>query len=287
MSSNETIRWSLDPSDSHLALISLHGAYGVFGGVTLIVLLGIAFVGVTTILSGQFEILALALLLGLVGGPLSLLYLLPLVADSNQRPGFLGFDEHLRPLPLVVASVVSAVALIATVLVAPWLLLLFPVLYGAMFVIVGTFESSGELDPVRRVIRIDDSDLRPARELAFDDYDGFRRFKFAGMTVFRLSSEAQRLNNTHWLSVPVSVAPAVERVIEDGIAHEPTSQPTEVNRTVQATLVAFGLLLVGIAAGIVVVGRSAGQDVVVSLLLASMVGVFGFMFLYLAYDYRT
>ncbi|SIR22030.1 hypothetical protein SAMN05421858_1879 [Haladaptatus litoreus] len=284
--SDETIRWSLDPTDSRLALVCLHGAYGIIGGVTLIVLLGIALVGVTTVLSGQFEILALALLLGLIGGPFSLLYLLPLVTESNQ-PVFLGFAEHLRPLPLVGSSIISAVALIGTVFVVSWLLLLFPAFYGAMLVVVRTFESSGELDPVRRVLTIDGTNFRPARELTFDDYDGFRRFELAGMTVFRLSSEAQRLSNKQWLTVPASVAPDVERVMEDGIGHEPTSQPTEVNRTVQATLVTFGLLLVGTAAGIVVVGRSAGQDVVVSLLLASMVGVFGFIFLYLAYDYRT
>ncbi|WP_049970125.1 hypothetical protein [Haladaptatus cibarius] len=285
-SSDETIRWSLDPTDSRLALICLHGAYGIIGGVTLIVLSGIAFVGVTTVLSGQFEILALALLLGLVGGPFSLLYLLPLFTESNQ-PVFLGFAEHLRPLPLVAASVVSAVATIAVAMVAPWLWLLFPVLYGAMFVVVRTFEASGELDLTRRVLKLDGSNFRPARELTFDDYDGFRRFELAGMTVFRLSSEAQRLSNKQWLTVPASVAPDVEQGIEDGIAHEPTSQPTEVNRTVQATLVAFGLLFLGTAVGIVVVGRAAVEDDVAIVLLAPMVGVFGFLFLYLAYDYRT
>ncbi len=283
MSETETVRWSLDPRESRLALACLYGAYGFPLGMVMVVALGLLALAATALLADQLAVVAVVVLFALVGGPMSLLYLLPMLKDAEQRPRLFALSEHLRPIPLAVASLVGAGVLVLSVVGGGWTLLLYAIAMAAMFTTANAFNSAGELDPDRRILRIQTHSVRSDRELALDEFGEFRRFAVGGIVAFRLVPVVRRLDSTEWVVVPNSVAPVVQRAIESGIAHESPAEPKKTNRAVQATLVALGLLFVGAAAGIVLVGRSTIDSPRAIFMLASLVGMFGFIFLAVGY----
>ncbi|WP_227353927.1 hypothetical protein [Haladaptatus salinisoli] len=280
MSEAETVRWSLDPTDSRLALACLYGTYGVPGGMALVGILGIGWVGASAALENRLHVVGLVVLLGLVGGPVSLLYLLPMLADDDQRPSIFGLADRLRPLPFVSASVVGACVVVLVAMVEVGLLVPLFWLLAVMAVTAGAFASNGELDVERRTLRVEFPGAGPNFECDLDDFDGYRRVSLGTAVVFRLTSAVRAPGGNQWVVVPASVAPVVERTVETAVAQGSATEP---NRLVQGVLVAFSLLFFGVGAFLMVAGRSVIASPWARLALLGPLAAMGLVFLVAAY----
>jgi len=101
---SDAVTWSRSASASTLGRLCQYLQVGFFGGMTLLVVaLGAAGLALSAV-NGAYGRLALFVLLLLIGGPFSLLYLLPLVDDETVRSSIrtwadrTGYDR-LRPPP--------------------------------------------------------------------------------------------------------------------------------------------------------------------------------------------
>lgn len=110
-----SVEWRANTESSRSRQVALYAVLGGFGGALLGILLGLFTVVVRSIQQGDFGLPALLLLLlfALVGGPLSLVYLWPMLTDPDLRP----------PLPAEYGSWRPdyrwlAIALVATTLLA-------------------------------------------------------------------------------------------------------------------------------------------------------------------------
>ncbi|MDS0475945.1 hypothetical protein [Natrinema sp. 1APR25-10V2] len=82
---SDAITWTRRTSESTLGRVCQYLQVGFFGGMALLVVaLGVAAL-VLSAANGAYEQFALLVLVLLIGGPFSLLYLLPLVDDETAR----------------------------------------------------------------------------------------------------------------------------------------------------------------------------------------------------------
>ena len=108
-------RWTLSPTDSPFVAALRYLPAAFFGG--YILLGAVSVLTVLPALVANPSLLAVVVLLGLVGGPLCLLYPWPVLRDPNQRPtlGESAWFADLQPARVVGAGFdVTAIA-IATV----------------------------------------------------------------------------------------------------------------------------------------------------------------------------
>jgi len=84
MSDSAVTSWSGDAAASRLGRLCLYAQVAFFGGLALVVAAAFALFALRSVQTGAYGQLALVALLALVGGPYSLLYLLPLLTDDDS-----------------------------------------------------------------------------------------------------------------------------------------------------------------------------------------------------------
>ena len=116
-----TVSWRYDTTTERwlywLLLVGAAAVYGAFG----VVLAGAAIALFLVLVGGSTGLRLLVALLVLVGGPFSLLYLLPMLRDPAQRPTFYpdGVERRLRTRQRVGVGVVGALVLAGSAWVDP------------------------------------------------------------------------------------------------------------------------------------------------------------------------
>lgn len=284
-----TITWSRSASASTLGRLCQYLQVGFFGGLTLLVIALGATVLVLFAVNGAYGRLALFVLLLLIGGPFSLLYLLPLVTDDMARSSIrtwanrTGYDR-LRPLPVAVSVLASTGVIVGSVAVSPMALL-------ALFVVVpfGTsigmqlMNSRGEIDLERGTVRVNEQSF-DLEELAAIDV---HRVPWTETIVLRPSyaTKTRGVTAPGYVSMPRDVYEEARPLLE--AAASETEQTTQQSRTERVVLVIFGVgALIG-AVGAAFLGFEQGGDARVILSYVALVaGCFGIGFFTLAAQER-
>jgi hypothetical protein len=226
-------------------------------------------------------VLALVVLLALVGGPFSLLYLWPMLSDPDQRPSLdqFGWLATLRRGPGVLAAALGAVAFPFALLavgylppIGPLLLVLFlPV------VLVGLFDVEGSIDRATGTLRVNGQTVDTAL-LA-----GVSAGRLGPVALVRLRYESgtSRVGKPWVFAVPASVAEEVREALSDGVASTPAdAEGGSRDRDPIATVVLAGTGLLCFAVGIVAV---ATVEPTVRPAVAGVTGLLGGIFLLAAY----
>ena len=270
------VSWSHGPADSAVARLFCYLQVAVLGGMALVFAGAFAGLYALTILSGNYRLLALLVLLTLVGGPVSLLYLLPLITDPDQRPPMpeeWREFRHLNVVGTVVAAVLGAVVIVAAFAAGP------PLLWAAFLVIPfvafagRALASDGAFDPQAGTLAYADS------EIDLDDVTGVKRTDVTDYAVVRLSHDAG-LGTPGLLVLPRTAADAVVPALER--AAESADPAESGSLALTATLVALGLGSLAGAAGLASVARTADQPAILHW-AALLAGLFGVLFLWIAW----
>ncbi|MFD1587827.1 hypothetical protein ACFR9U_12615 [Halorientalis brevis] len=274
----DAIDWAITRERSLLLRVCQDGAVAVLGGLVLLASMGmIAWVGAEA-LERNFVPLVLAL----VGGPFSVLYLLPMLADATQRPDRSQFlPVWHSPRKLLGLAVGGAAGLVGTTLLSPLVAVLLVV--GVTFGLVplaGFLATNGRFDPETRTLTVD------GRSASLDALTGVRRVSVGRVTVtwFSYAREASHWTVPRLVVLPTAVEQQLRQHVSAGIAApiEPPDDADErrdANRTVQATLVTFALLFLGVAVGQFFV---ADLPTAVALWASSLMALFALIFLWLA-----
>lgn len=240
-------RWTLSPTDSPFVAALRYLPAAFFGGY---ILLGA--VSVLTLLPALVanpSLLAVVVLFGLVGGPLSLLYLWPILRDPDQRPTLSEFAwfADLRPARIVGAAVGGSVLVVGTLAAfgrAAQLTLVVVCLFVPL-VAVNSFRNDGTVDPdagtlTYRDHTVDVSLLRRVRTLPLGS---------VRLVVLRYHTRVGGGWKPRVFLVPERVADDVENVLRAGATATPETTARTPDRTAQALLavVGAGFVVTGIA----------------------------------------
>lgn len=254
-----------------LAAALLHGVgvVVVVGGLTL---LGVA------LWTGSTEIRVLVVLLALVGGPVSLLYLLPILRDPDQRPSFYP-EEMTVGLALsvrqrVALGLVGGTALAGSLLLDPRLTAAVAGAGVLAALTYGVTASRGTIDPERAVLDTG------AREFELDRVTGYRSRRLGPLTLVTLSvpNRPGRLGRaTTRVLVPSERLAEVEAALDAVVAAADPEAGREPNPQVRIVAGGLALLFLGIgAAAVITIGTGVGWYV------AALCGLFGVLLLLVA-----
>jgi hypothetical protein len=237
-------------------------------------------------LSSNLELLALVVLLALVGGPFSLLYLWPVLTDPDQRSGLVDpwWLGSLRPFGLTVAAVGGLGALVLSARAATYgPLVVFGVTTGVGFPASGLLATRGRVDPEELTVHFEWGDRRPVTgdiTVEMRNWTALRRYRF-GPVVVCLASYAPGTSGgaPRLFVVPASVVSAAGDSFERALAAAVDAPTRDGNPAVAAALAAFGLgaLTVGVALWLLA-DLSSG----IGLWIVAVCGTFGGLFLVLA-----
>lgn len=250
--------------ESHpfLRRFAQYAGAGLFGGLFLVLLVAAALAGVSSLRSGEGEVFLLLVVLFLVGGPLSLLYLAA-AADVGGRERLLELvpgARDLRPRRAAVAALLGAAALVLVGAFPP--LFYVSLLAVACLSVVGAAANAeGTLDPAAGTLerrygdRGREGDVRGLRSV--------RTYRVGSVAVFRLGYEGRdrlSLAKPQLVVVPDDAADAVRagfEAVRD--AEWPDHEVYRASRGERIAVAAFGAVFVGVGAGVaaVVAGTSA------------------------------
>ncbi len=244
--------------------------FGVYVG--LLATLAVAFV--TFLVAGGTELRLFVVLLALVGGPFSLLYLLPMLRDRSQRPTtFTGQERVISPREQVACAVTGALVLGGALLVEPLLaagVFVAGVAAGVAGVVCST---RGEIDP--------ESGTGENRSREWDlsrvtDY-GTRRIGPLVLVSLSASGPGSFGTVPSWLLVPASAAAEVTAALDETVATAEDEPGRDPNPAVRAVAVALSVLLFGTgAAAVTQLGGPVGWWAGV------ITGLFAVLFLFVA-----
>jgi hypothetical protein len=261
--------WSYDAAASRSLRLLSHLPVAAVGGVFLPAAgASVAFVIADPgVLRSPFVLLVA--LLALVGGPMSLLYLWPMLADPDQRPtrsAFSGTDgSPFTARSVGAAALAGALAVSALVAVGVPFGVVYALVVGCVFspILVAAATTEGTLDDGRLTIN--------RREVPLDRVAGVRSIRVRGVVVLWLSYVPRS-----GLFVPrLAVLPAdadvgaVRGALEAGIRADPELEPPD--RAVQAVAIGMGALFLASGA----VAYVAVDEPVVGLYVAAVVGGLG------------
>lgn len=279
------VEWRRKLGDSRTARLCAYAALASFTGLPL--LFGVVFVvalpAIVAALVGNPPMAVLVALLALVGGPVSLLYLWPLLTDPDQRRPIVGntWLHELSTAGIAIAALVGAVVHVLVFLLFPYAPILV-VLGGGLTSTTGTWFllTEGRIDPDERTLSISPSHVdRPSRgrTVDMDTWTGLSRYSVGPIVLLRptyargIRGRAPRL-----IPVPVRVARDAAPVFEAALA-TPAPEPDRApNPVVAATLVLFGLgtVALGATAYVLEIGPLNYR-----LYTVALSGVFGLLFL--------
>lgn len=272
------VRWRGE-TDGRLRAAFRHVVASVFVLVGLGLLAAVGLFAVAAVTEGVTDTVVLLVVLTLVGGPFSLLYLVAVRREASLS-AFLPYELNLNPRYVLLALPVGAAVLASWVWFPPVAyvyLLSAPLLWG----FVAARDSSGELDAEAGTLTYDDGtaateaktrDVRTLRAHAAWRVGGYRvvRLRYGGSLSFSKPS---------FVVVPAADYPAVDSALS---TVERTDYGVDVSGTsslAKAVLAGFGLLFVGVAVGLVAL-EGGGDGVPV---IAALVAPFGLLFVALAW----
>ena len=283
------IEWHTRLEDSPTGRLFAYVFVGSLTGLPVLIALAVlvALPAILPALLASPSILVLVAVLTLVGGPLSLFYLWPLLTERDQRRPILARTplQHLSTVGVTIASVGSAAVYAVTFVVIEFSPLLVLV-GGALVGITGTWLllTTGSVDPENRVLRVRPSLADRASTgwtVDLDTWTGLARYRLGPVTVLRPTyGPGIRSGVPRLLPMPTWVVDAAAPVFEAAI-DAPTPEPDRVpNPAVAATFALFGLGIValGVAAIVLQVGPAGYR-----LYLFALSGVFGGLFLVAAW----
>lgn len=248
------------------------GLAALFGGyVGILALLAVAVV--TILVAGRPELRLLVVVLALVGGPFSLLYLLPMLRDRSQRPRTFTGRERVIPIREHVAcAAVGAAALGGAFLVDPRLAGGLVACGLAAGVVAYVCSTRGEIDPESGTAQNDSREWDLSR---VTDYSTRRLGPFA---LVSLSASGPGSFGTvpARLLVPRSVAADVTAALDAVVARGDEHDGRDPNPAVRAVALGFAVVLL---VGAVVLTQVAGP---VGWYAAVFAGLFAAIFLAVA-----
>lgn len=275
--SSGPVEWRTDAASSRGLRALVYATVGLFGGGMLLVFCGVAFLGVSLALDGEYTYLAYVVLLALIGGPLSLLYLLPMLTDRDQRPplaalladeGVAGRYAAAFTRRRLLGAVLGGALVI---LVALWIdpRALFVLVVGTLFLLplASGVVSWGRVDPEEGTL------THRYRTISLSRVERLRRVDVGGVSICWLSYRpgAGDVTSPRLLATSPEAADATERVLatvdpETGEEHEP-------DRAVQLALGFLALCFLGLAGAVFFAEPGGAGD---PLLRWYIVGGFGF-----------
>lgn len=284
--SSKAVEWHVDAANSRSLRAVVYVAVGLFGGGALLVFVGLAFMGVSLALGGEYTYLAWIALFALIGEPLSLLYLWPMLVESEQRPPLSAFtgDEEIAERyaavftrgRLLAAVLGGALSLLALSLLDPRLafaavvgsLLLLPVASGVI--------SRGRLDPREATMTYVDRPVELAR------VEGVRRIDVGGVALCWLSYHPGHggFGTPHLITATFEAADAVERIVAD--VDSETDEEYAADRAVQGAFGFLALCFLGVAALVFVAEPGNAADPALRWYIAVGLGLFGALFAFAA-----
>jgi hypothetical protein len=268
------VRWQGE-SDGRLRTAVRHVVAATFLTVGVALLAGVALVVVAGLLAGATDSVVLLVVMLLVGGPFSLVYLVAIRRQASLSD-LLPYELDLTPR-YVLAGVPVAVALLATVAWFPPLLygylLAAPVVWGA----VAARDSGGELDVAAGTVTLDDgtaaSQTRTRELHALRSHAAWR---VGGYCLVRLRYRGSpALSNPRLLVVPAADYAAVDAALSAVERRDYGVEVSEVSTAAKAFLAGFGLLFVAVATGLVAfLGDSDPRVLIPAVVMTSFGGLF-------------
>jgi hypothetical protein len=256
----------------YLLVAALGHGVGVVLATGGLILLGV------TLWTGTTGARALVVLLALVGGPASLLYLLPMLRDPDQRPSFYpegmtaGLDLSLRDravLGLCGGGVLAGCWWLDPRLAAGAIGI--GALAGSTYVVATT---QGTIDPERAVLETG------ARTFELDRVTGYRSRSLGPLTLVTLAVPARpgRLGrSTTRVLVPTARLADVAAALDAVVANSDPETGREPNPQVRLAAGGLALLFLGLGAGAALaIGAAVGWYV------AALCWLFGVLLLLVA-----
>ena len=263
-----SVEWSYDTSTSRTLRIVSHLPAAGIGGAGLLVL-GAVVVGVAanpSVLSTRNVLLFVLLLV--VGGPISLAYLWPMLTDPDQRPsasefaGAEGVPFSVRSV--VVAAVSGVLGILALAVVGVPGGIIYWLVVGCVLspILVALATTHGRVDD--GTVTINRTTVPKARPSAV------RSLRIGGFVVVYLSYlRGSGLSLPRLAVVPEPEADVVMAALSDGV--ETDREPEPPDRAVQAVIIGSGVLFVAVAA----VAYDAIAEPAVGLYVAVTIGGLG------------
>lgn len=273
-----TVEWDADRSPSHVRTFARYAVAGLFGGFLIAITIAAAAVAVRAIMAGRYDVPALIALLALVGGPLSLLYLWPMITDPEQRPALAMPEWRPRPKLLAASIIIGAVFTVGTSLLVDGGHLLVLAVWFILLFIVSFTRTSGRIDPGTDTLSVE------RRTGTLSAISSVRRVDLWSWTVFLLTYTPAPASAPRLVVVPREVADDAHSTLEFGAALDFASGDEE-----RATLgrrplaIAAGCCFL-VAMGFWLVGYAYADS---AMALAPGIGLFavlGLVFVWLAYE---
>jgi len=242
------IPWRYDrTTEPWLRWLMRVGGAVLYGTALLVVAGGVAAVGAVA-LEGSTTVRLLVVVLALVGGPVSLLYLLPVLGDAEQRrPLSLG-ESALDRRERVVAAICGAAAVTVTFVVDPRLAGGLLLVGLASWLLAAVCASRGHLDTETATV------TTRYREWDLDGVTGFdtRRVGPLAVITFDAAGSGSTGRLPTFLLVPRAVEPDISQALDamtagDRGEREPAREP---NRLVRAVATLFAALAGAGAVGV-------------------------------------
>ncbi|MFC6903972.1 hypothetical protein [Halalkalicoccus tibetensis] len=285
--SSRAIEWHVDAASSRSLRVMVYLAVGLFGGGALLLLGGMGFLGVSLALDGEYTYLAWVALLAFIGGPLSLVYLWPMLVEREQRPPLASFagDREMAERyaavftrdRLLAAVLCGAVGLFALALVDPRLafgavvgsFLLLPVASGVI--------SRGRVDPNEATLTYMDRPVDLAR------IERIRRVDLGGTAFCWLSYHPGygSFGTPHLIVAVPEAADAIERTVAS--VEPEIDEEYDPNRVVQAALGALALSSFSTAVFVFFAEPGSAGDPVLRWYIAVVFCFFGLLFALVAF----
>lgn len=274
----EAVPWRYDATNQPWLRALLLVAAGLLYGLLLLFAASAAFVLGLVAWRGSWEVRLLVGLFALVGGPLSLLYLLPMLRDPEQRPTF--YPAAVEPPIPTRTQLVAAVAGAALLALAGWV----AVPLAVALVAVGGLAGLGYLlAATRGHVGSDTATLALGpREFDLSRVAGYRTRQLGPLALVTLSVPARpgRFGSVpSRFTVPVDRLDDVTAALDAVVAATDTEEPEgrDPNPVVQAVAVTLALVFVGAGVGgVALVGSGVGWYV------AALCWLFAVIFLYVA-----
>jgi hypothetical protein len=270
-----SVSWQHDATTRRWLRLPLLLGLGVVDGIAVLVAGAVLAMLAFVLLTGTAEARLLVVLFALIGGPLSLVYLLPVLRDPAQRPSFLGTEHRqLSGRQRAAVGVVGAAVLALSWWLDPRLAAIVAglgVLGGAVYALSAT---RGTIDPEDATLRV------AAREYDLAPVTGYRTRRFGPVALVTVSAPNRpgRFGRVpSRFRVPTDRLDEVTAALDGVVATAPSETGRPSNPAVR--LVAGGMALLFLAVG---VAAAVLVDGVVGWYVAAVCGLFAVILLAVA-----
>ncbi|MFC6955487.1 hypothetical protein [Halorubellus litoreus] len=282
-SGGDVVAWEISATDTRFGRLCGYALVGVLGAFALVALLAFAVAVAAAVASGDSGTLFVAVVLVLVGGPMSAVALVPFL-DADQRPDDLWpsetFDVRaLHPVGVAASSILAAAALVATV-ASDSVLAVYP-LVGVLFVAAMGLAIGG---PAGRVDRDAGTLTVHGNTHPLADLAAVRAVDVGGLVLVntRFVARPGGRDAPFLFTVPRDAYAQVRDDLDAGVAADSTVDAPR-SRADRVAIVAAGVGSLALAAALVALGATSGVDGAdVLYAVASFPALFGVLFLALA-----